>query len=115
MKENMYDKNGVLKPEYQMTDAQKRENLYAFDKKIYYKGEDGNKYYSYEELEKANKAYFDYLNSIFNTNDKNMSIDTFKEKQKVILSYIKEKYEDYIEDLLKYKYEDIEENKGQKK
>ncbi len=164
MADNMYDERGLLKPEYELTDSQKKEMIYnnnidkvdyrtdygkgiyykgadgreyatmdqvrAADKAywdsqkidtskkdsmIYYIGKDGREYRTTEDLERANKAYFDYLNSIFNTNDKNMSIDTFKEKQKEILSYIKEKYEDYIEDLLKYKYEDIEENKGQKK
>ena len=35
------------------------------DKMIYYIGKDGREYRTTEALERANKAYFDYLNSVF--------------------------------------------------
>lgn len=165
MADNMYDEKGLLKPEYELTDSQKREMLYnnnidivdyrtdygkglyyrgadgreyatmdpvrATDKAycdsqkidtskkdsmIYYIGKDGREYRTTEALERANKAYFGYLNSTFNTNDKNMSQDVFKARQEEILSYIRERYGDYLDKLLEeYGYGRQEAGKGPKK
>ncbi len=165
MADNMYDEKGLLKPEYELTDSQKREMLYynnldkvdnrtdygkgiyykgadgreyatmdqvraankAYwdsqkidtskkDSMIYYIGKDGREYRTTEALERANKAYFDYLNSSFNTDDKNMSQDVFKARQEEILSYIRERYGDYLDKLLEeYGYGRQEAGKGPKK
>lgn len=165
MADNMYDEKGLLKPEYELTDSQKREMFYnnnidivdyrtdygkglyytgadgreyatmdpvrAADKAycdsqkidtskkdsmIYYIGKDGREYRTTEALERANKAYFGYLNSTFNTNDKNMSQDVFKARQEEILSYIRERYGDYLDKLLEeYGYGSQEAGKGPKK
>ena len=165
MADNMFDEKGLLKPEYELTDSQKRDMLYNnnldkidnrtdYGKGIYYKGADGREYatmdqvraadkaywdsqkidtskqdamISYigkdgreyrttEALERANKAYFDYLNSSFNINDKNMSQDVFRARQEEILSYIRERYGDYLDKLLEeYGYGSQETGKGPKK
>lgn len=86
------------------------------DSMIYYIGKDGREYRTTEALERANKAYFDFLNSSFNTIDKNMSQDVFKARQEEILSYIRERYGDYLDKLLEeYGYGRQEAGKGQKK
>ena len=164
MADNMYDERGLLKPEYELTDSQKKEMLYNnnidkvdyrtdYGKDIYYNGADGREYATMDQvraadkaywdsqkidtskdamisyigkdgreyrtskaLESANKAYFDYLNSSFNTNDKNMSQDVFKARQEEILSYIRERYGDYLDKLLEeYGYGSQEAGKGPKK
>ena len=165
MADNMYDEKGLLKPEYELTDSQKREMLYnnntekidnstdygkgiyyksadgreyatmdqvraankAYwdsqkidtskkDSMIYYIGKDGREYHTTETLERANKAYFDYLNYSFNVNDKNMSPDVFKARQEEILSYIRERYGDYLDKLLEeYGYGSQEVSKDSKK
>lgn len=77
---------------------------------------DGREYRTTEALERANKAYFDFLNFSFNTIDKNMSQDVFKARQEEILSYIKERYGDYLDKLLEeYGYGRQDAGKGQKK
>lgn len=120
MADNMYDEKGLLKPEYELTDSQKREMLYynnldKVDNRTDY-GKDGREYRTTEALERANKAYFDYLNSSFNTDDKNMSQDVFKARQEEILSYIRERYGDYLDKLLEeYGYGRQEAGKGPKK
>lgn len=108
MADNMYDAKGLLKPEYELTDSQKREMLYNNNiNKVDYRTDYGKR---------ANKAYFDYLNSSFNTNDKNMSQDVFKARQEEILSYIRERYGDYLDKLLEeYGYGSQETGKGPKK
>ena len=127
MVDNMYDEKGLLKPEYELTDSQKRKMLYNnnidkvdyrtdYGKGIYYKGADGREYRTTEALERANKAYFDYLNSSFNVNDKNMSQDVFKARQEEILSYIRDRYGDYLDKLLEeYGYGSQDASKGPKK
>ena len=165
MVDNMYDEKGLLKPEYELTDSQKRKMLYNniidkvdyrtdYGKGIYYKGADGREYATMEQvraadkaywdsqmidiskkdamiyyigkdgreyrtteaLERANKAYFDYLNSSFNVNDKNMSQNVFKARQEEILSYIRERYGNYLDKLLEeYGYGSQEAGKGPKK
>lgn len=127
MADNMYDEKGLLKPEYELTDSQKREMLYYnnldkvdnrtdYGKGIYYKGADCREYATMDQVRAANKAYFDYLNSSFNTDDKNMSQDAFKARQEEILSYIRERYGDYLDKLLEeYGYGRQEAGKGPKK
>lgn len=165
MADNMYDENGLLKPEYGLTDSQirkmllnkyiqnidnktdyrkgnyykaadgreyatmdqviaankaywdsKKINTFKKDSMISYTGKDGKEYHTTEALERVNKAYFDYLNLYFNVIDKNMSQDVFKAKQEEILSYIRERYEDYLDKLLeKYGYGSQEAGKGPKK
>lgn len=86
------------------------------DAMISYIGKDGREYHTSEALERANKAYFGYLNSSFNVNDKNMSQDVFKARQEEILSYIRERYGDYLDKLLEeYGYGSQEAGKGPKK
>lgn len=86
------------------------------DSMICYIGKDGREYRTTEALERANKAYFDFLNSSFNTIDKNMSQDVFKARQEEILSYIRERYGDYLDKLLEeYGYGRQEAGKGPKK
>ena len=94
----------------QMIDTSKKDAM------IYYIGKDGREYRTTEALERANKAYFDYLNSSFNVNDNNMSQDVFKAIQEEILSYIRERYGDYLDKLLEeYGYGSQEAGKGPKK
>ena len=68
MADNMYDEKGLLKPEYELTDSQKREMLYYnnldkvdnrtdYGKGIYYKGADGREYATMDQVRAANKAY----------------------------------------------------------
>lgn len=62
MEKNMYDEKGLLKPEYVLTDAQKREqNLTDWGKGIYYKGADGREYATVDEVRIANKMYYDSM------------------------------------------------------
>lgn len=138
MADNMYDEKGIMYDEkgiyYKGVDGRKyatMDQVRAADKAywdsqkidtskkdsiIYYTSKDGKEYCTTEALERANKAYFDYLNSKFNTNDKNMSQDVFKARQEEILSYIRERYEDYLDKLLEeYGYGSQEAGKGPKK
>lgn len=96
-------------------DSQKKDTS-KNDAMISYIGKDGRKYHTSEALERATKAYFDYLNFSFNTYDENMSQDDFKARQEEILSYIRERYGDYLDKLLeKYGYGSQEAGKGPKK
>lgn len=86
------------------------------DAMISYIGKDGREYRTTEALERANKAYFDFLISSFTINDKNMSQDVFRARQKEILSYIEDRYEDYLDKLLEeYVYGSQEAGKSPKK
>ena len=86
MVDNMYDEKGLLKPEYELTDSQKREMLYNnniekidnstdYGKGIYYKGADGREYATMDQVIAADKAYWD-----------SQKIDTSKKDAKI--SYI---------------------------
>lgn len=114
---NMYDENGFLKPGYVLTDAQEKEQfLTDWGKGIYYKGADGREHQTSEDLERANKAYFDYLNKIFNINSKNMDRAIFQAQQERILAYIHERYGNYFENLLEqYGYGSKSSEKGPRK
>ena len=70
MVDNMYDEKGLLKPEYELTDSQKRKMLYNniidkvdyrtdYGKGIYYKGADGREYATMDQVRAADKAYWD--------------------------------------------------------
>ncbi|MBQ8192600.1 MAG: hypothetical protein IJZ46_00790 [Bacilli bacterium] len=67
---NMFDENGLLKPEYGLTDSQKRamnyidnpiskDNRTDYGKGIYYKGADGREYATIDQVRAADKAYWD--------------------------------------------------------
>lgn len=72
MENNMYDKNGFLKPEYTLTESEKRAMLFNndikiinlrtdFGKGISFKSVDGHEYASMEAAEAANKAFFNRM------------------------------------------------------
>lgn len=90
---NMYDKKRILKPEYTLTESEKRAMLFNndikiinqrtdFGKGISFKNVDGHEYGSMEAAESANKAFFD-----------RMIID--KPLEKRYLSYISEVLKQY--------------------
>ena len=84
-----------------------------FDKGIYFKNDD-SKYYTMESLEKVNKIFFDFLSASFNIDYKTMSMEERKAQQEKVLTYIYEKYGEYLDKLLEeYEYKSQETNKGQ--
>jgi len=81
-----------------------------------YIGQDGREYRTTEDLERANKAYFDYLNSAFSINDKNMGEEMLIAQQEKISAYIQERYGSYIAELLEqYGYGQQGNNRGPKR
>ena len=72
MADNMYDEKGLLKPEYALTESQKKAMLINnktekidlrtdFGKGIVFKSRDGGEHASMESVEQANKAYWDRM------------------------------------------------------
>ena len=81
-----------------------------------YIGKDGREYRTTDDLERANKAYFDYLNSTLNINDKNMGEEMFRAQQEKTIAYIQERYGSYLAELLEqYGYGQQDNNRGPKK
>lgn len=88
----------------------KREMYYT------YIGKDGREYRTTDDLERANKAYFDYLNSKLNINDKNIGEKMFRAQQEKIIAYIQERYGNYLAELFKqYGYDQQDSNRGPKR
>lgn len=72
MANNMYDERGLLRPEYELTDSQKREMLYKNDYKkidprtnygkgIYYLTCDGKECATMEQVMQYNQMYYDRM------------------------------------------------------
>lgn len=81
-----------------------------------YIGKDGREYRTTDDLERANKAYFDYLNSMLNINDKNMGEEMFRAQQEKTIAYIQERYGSYLAELLEqYGYGQQDNNRGPKR
>ncbi len=72
MENEMYDEKGLLKPEFEMTDSQKRNSIYNndikkidnrtdFGKGICFKSVDGKEWSTYEDAMAYNKEWYDMM------------------------------------------------------
>ena len=72
MENEMYDEKGLLKPEFEMTDYEKRNSIYNndvkkidnrtdFEKGICFKSVDGKEWSTYEEAMAYNKEWYDMM------------------------------------------------------
>lgn len=137
---NMYDEKGMLKPEFELTESERKKMFYNNDLNInyygkgnFYKGVDGKEYASMEEVEAANKRYWDnlmknqpqqlytrfseieekYFNNLtkmFNIGEKYI---TERSQVEIAVAYMKERYESYLLSLLEQYNE--QKNNGPKK
>ena len=153
MGDNMYDERGLLKPEYAWTESQKKamtinEDIEKIDprtdfgKGIVFKSIDGGEHASMEDVEQADKAYwdrmmintahkdykdyaryaklekayFDCITPKFNINDKDMTQQVLTAQQEKVAAYIKERYGSYLSELLEqYGYGQQDNNRGPKR
>ena len=117
MSKDMFDENGILKPEYELTDSQKNKFLYNdiiekndyrtdSDKGIYFKGDDGKEYPSMDDVRIANDKYW----------ERKMTYKPDENNKEELIEYAQELYEKYLNVLEKIHKIDIQETKkGHKK
>ena len=150
MGDNMYDERGLLKPEHAWTESQKKamtinddiekiDPRTYFGKGIVFKSIDVGEHASMEDVEQADKAYwdrmmidtshkdyaryvelekayFDCITPKFNINDKDMTQQVLTAQQEKVAAYIKERYGSYLSELLEqYGYGQQDNNRGPKR
>ena len=118
------------------------DNMYDeryFGKGIVFKSIDGGEHASMEDVEQANKAYwdrmmidtsqkdyaryaelekayFDCITPKFNINDKDMIQQVLRAQQEKFVDYIKERYENYLSEILEqFDCAQQDNNRGQKR
>lgn len=109
MADNMYDEKGLLKPEYELTDSEKREMRYNnnldkvdYGKGIYYSA-DGREYATMDQVRAADKAYWD--SQKIDTSKKDSMIyyigkDGRKYRTTEALERVNKAYFDYLNSLI---------------